>query len=92
MSQGLTLYNTLTRSKEPFAPIDADHVRMYVCGPTVYDYAHIGNAPPDHRVRTCCFACCAISTGPNTSPMRATSPTSMTRSTPVLRAIIPTCP
>ena len=46
MSQGLTLYNTLTRSKEPFAPIDDDHVRMYVCGPTVYDYAHIGNARP----------------------------------------------
>ena len=46
MSQGLTLYNTLTRKKEPFAPIDANHVRMYVCGPTVYDYAHIGNARP----------------------------------------------
>jgi len=46
MSQGLTLYNTLTRKKEPFAPIDDRHVRMYVCGPTVYDYAHIGNARP----------------------------------------------
>jgi cysteinyl-tRNA synthetase len=46
MSQGLTLYNTLTRTKEPFVPIDANHVRMYVCGPTVYDYAHIGNARP----------------------------------------------
>ncbi len=42
----LTLYNTLTRSKEVFKPIDPDHVRMYVCGPTVYDYAHIGNARP----------------------------------------------
>jgi cysteinyl-tRNA synthetase len=42
----LTLYNTLTRTKEPFAPIDADNVRMYVCGPTVYDFAHIGNARP----------------------------------------------
>ncbi|GAB4349610.1 MAG: cysteine--tRNA ligase [Oricola sp.] len=42
----LALYNTLTRSKEPFRPIDADNVRMYVCGPTVYDYAHIGNARP----------------------------------------------
>ena len=42
----LRLYNTLTRSKEAFAPIDPDHVRMYVCGPTVYDYAHIGNARP----------------------------------------------
>ena len=42
----LTLYNTLTRKKEPFRPIDPDNVRMYVCGPTVYDYAHIGNARP----------------------------------------------
>ncbi len=42
----LRLYNTLTRQKEDFAPIDPQHVRMYVCGPTVYDYAHIGNARP----------------------------------------------
>ena len=42
----LTLHNTLTRRKETFAPIDAKNVRMYVCGPTVYDYAHIGNARP----------------------------------------------
>lgn len=42
----LKLYNTLTRRKEEFAPIDPANVRMYVCGPTVYDYAHIGNARP----------------------------------------------
>ncbi|PSC05724.1 cysteine--tRNA ligase [Alsobacter soli] len=42
----LNLYNTLTRRKEAFAPIDPANVRMYVCGPTVYDYAHIGNARP----------------------------------------------
>ena len=42
----LKLYNTMTRAKEEFAPIDPDNVRMYVCGPTVYDYAHIGNARP----------------------------------------------
>ena len=42
----LRLYNTLTRTKESFAPIDPANVRMYVCGPTVYDYAHIGNARP----------------------------------------------
>ncbi|MDQ6437986.1 cysteine--tRNA ligase [Mesorhizobium sp. LHD-90] len=42
----LRLYNTLTRSKEDFSPIDANNVRMYVCGPTVYDFAHIGNARP----------------------------------------------
>lgn len=42
----LKLYNTLTRSKEEFRPIDDKNVRMYVCGPTVYDFAHIGNARP----------------------------------------------
>jgi cysteinyl-tRNA synthetase len=40
----LTLYNTLTRRKEPFEPIDPKRVGLYVCGPTVYDRAHIGNA------------------------------------------------
>jgi cysteinyl-tRNA synthetase len=42
----LRLYNTLTRRKEDFVPLDAANVRMYVCGPTVYDFAHIGNARP----------------------------------------------
>src|SRR5215207_4139068 len=42
----LRLYNTLTRTKETFAPIDPANVRMYACGPTVYDYAHIGNVRP----------------------------------------------
>ena len=45
-SPQLSLYNTLTRKKEPFVPIEAGNVRMYVCGPTVYDFAHIGNARP----------------------------------------------
>lgn len=45
-SMGLSLYNTLTRAKERFVPIDPKNVRMYVCGPTVYDFAHIGNARP----------------------------------------------
>ena len=40
------LYNTLTRGKATFEPLDKKKVRMYVCGPTVYDYAHIGNARP----------------------------------------------
>src|SRR5712691_1184987 len=42
----LRLYNTLTRTKEEFSPLDTANVRMYVCGPTVYDFAHIGNARP----------------------------------------------
>jgi cysteinyl-tRNA synthetase len=42
----IRLHNTLTRSKDVFAPLDPAHVRMYVCGPTVYDFAHIGNARP----------------------------------------------
>ncbi|MBX3581407.1 MAG: cysteine--tRNA ligase [Rhizobiaceae bacterium] len=45
-NKGLRLYNTLTRTKEDFAPINPANVRMYVCGPTVYDFAHIGNARP----------------------------------------------
>ncbi len=40
----ITLYNTLTRQKEPFKPIEEGKVKMYVCGPTVYNYIHIGNA------------------------------------------------
>ncbi|MBB3568552.1 cysteine--tRNA ligase [Rhizobium sp. BK491] len=42
----LKFYNTLTREKVDFQPIDRNNVRMYVCGPTVYDFAHIGNARP----------------------------------------------
>ena len=46
MAMELKLYDTLTREKRPFAPLDPANVRMYVCGPTVYDFAHIGNALP----------------------------------------------
>ncbi len=42
----LKLYDTLTKEKRVFTPLDAKRVRMYVCGPTVYDFAHIGNARP----------------------------------------------
>ena len=42
----MRIYNTLTRKKEEFVPIDKNNVRMYSCGPTVYDYFHIGNARP----------------------------------------------
>ncbi|MEC7194105.1 MAG: cysteine--tRNA ligase [Pseudomonadota bacterium] len=46
METPLFLYNSFSRSKEAFAPLDKKNVRMYVCGPTVYDRAHIGNARP----------------------------------------------
>lgn len=46
MTNALHLHNTMSRQKELFVPLDPSHVRMYVCGPTVYDYAHIGNARP----------------------------------------------
>jgi len=42
----LRLYDTLTKEKRTFVPLDPNNVRMYVCGPTVYDFAHIGNARP----------------------------------------------
>src|SRR5512146_1353656 len=42
----LRLYGTLTKEKRLFTPLDPKSVRMYVCGPTVYDFAHIGNARP----------------------------------------------
>ncbi|MEM8979534.1 MAG: cysteine--tRNA ligase [Pseudomonadota bacterium] len=42
----ISFHNTKTRAKEAFAPLDAGNVRMYVCGPTVYDRAHLGNARP----------------------------------------------
>ncbi len=42
----LRLFNTLTKTKDAFIPLDGKNVRMYVCGPTVYDFAHIGNARP----------------------------------------------
>ena len=42
----MKIYNTLTRKKEEFVPINPGEVRMYVCGPTVYNYIHIGIARP----------------------------------------------
>ena len=46
MTKNLNLFNTLTRKKEKFVPIDNKKIGMYVCGPTVYDFPHIGNARP----------------------------------------------
>ena len=46
MEQRLIIYNTLSRQKELFRPIDPGHVGMYVCGPTVYGDPHLGHARP----------------------------------------------
>ena len=46
MEEPMKIYNTLTRKKEEFQPIEEGKVRMYVCGPTVYNFIHIGNARP----------------------------------------------
>ena len=46
MSNDIFLTNNLTNKKEKFVPINAQNIRMYVCGPTVYDDPHIGNARP----------------------------------------------
>ena len=46
MSKNLNFFNTLSNKKEKFIPINNDKVGMYVCGPTVYDFPHIGNARP----------------------------------------------
>ena len=44
--QVMKLYNTLSKRKEEFTPLEEGKVRMYVCGPTVYNFIHIGNARP----------------------------------------------
>ena len=46
MNKNLNLFNTLTKKKEKFVPLNKENVGMYVCGPTVYDFPHIGNARP----------------------------------------------
>ena len=46
MVKNLNLFNTLSNKREKFVPIDNNRVGMYVCGPTVYDFPHIGNARP----------------------------------------------
>src|SRR5690606_16587545 len=42
----IQIFNSLSRTKEPFVPLEEGKVKMYVCGPTVYNYIHIGNARP----------------------------------------------
>jgi uncharacterized Fe-S cluster-containing radical SAM superfamily protein len=84
----LRLYDTLTKEKRPFAPLDPDNVRMCVCRPTVYDFAHIGNARPvivfDVLLRLLRHLY-----GESHANTSATSPTSTTRSTIARRGIFP---
>lgn len=47
----MKVYNTLTRKKEEFVPIDEKEIKIYVCGPTVYNFFHIGNARPVCGIR-----------------------------------------
>ena len=86
----LRLYDTLTKEKRPFVPLDPKNVRMYVCGPTVYDFAHIGNARPV-IVFDVLFRLLRHLYGETTSPTSATSPTSTTRSTTARRGIFRAC-
>ena len=80
----IRLHNSKTRTKEAFVPLDPENVRMYVCGPTVYDRAHLGNGRPvvvfDTLYRLLRHVYARIM-----SPTPAISPTSMTRSTPPQR-------
>ncbi len=84
----LKLYNTLTRQKADFVPIDPSNVRMYVCGPTVYDFAHIGNARPV-IVFDLLFRLLRHTEPRHLRAQHHGRPT--TRSTPAPHAIIPTC-
>ena len=78
----LVLHDTLTREKRPFVPHDPDRVTLYVCGPTVYNYAHIGNARPA-VVFDVLFRLLRRLYGAGARDLRrATSPTWTTRSTP----------
>ena len=76
----LSLYDTMARAKRRFVPVDPSRVTMYVCGPTVYNYAHIGNARPV-VVFDLLFACCGASMAPTMCSTPPTSRTWMTRST-----------
>ena len=67
----MQIFNTLTRQKEEFVPQVPGEYRIYVCGPTVYNYIHIGNARPLIVFDTLRLSLIHISTGPSTRPSPA---------------------
>ena len=73
----MQIFNTLTRQKEEFVPQVPGEYRIYVCGPTVYNYIHIGNAARSSSSTPCAAT---SSTAATRSSMSPTSPTSMTSS------------
>ena len=77
----IRLYDTMTREKREFDPSDPNRITMYVCGPTVYGRAHIGNARPPVVFDTLARLI-RHEFGLTASSMPATSPTSTTRSSP----------
>ena len=78
----IRLHDTMAREKRDFVPADPERVTMYVCGPTVYNRAHIGNARPYGRVRRAGAAAAPRLRRRQRGLCRATSPTSTTRSSP----------
>ena len=77
----IRLYDTMTREKRPFVPLNPQRITMYVCGPTVYGRAHIGNARPAVVFDTLARLI-RHEFGEKVWSMPATSPTSTTRSSP----------
>ena len=85
----IRLHNSKTRSKELFQPLDPSNVRMYVCGPTVYDRAHLGNGRPVVVFDTLYRLLRHVYGAAHVTLCAQISPMSMTRSTPPRRPAKP---
>ena len=75
----MQIFNTLTRQKEEFVPQVPGEYRIYVCGPTVYNYIHIGNAARSSSSTPCAVTSSTAATRSSTSPTSPTSTTSSSR-------------